>query len=95
MAGASSAGFFHEILDDLLECKALPQEKVKRLAPLDEHTLEDAITTRELMKLAVHVSSCSQVRAKSVWCPRHRFWRRSTPRSVFCSIGLRIVAQLG
>lgn len=52
----SSSGFFTNLLPDLEQAGAILQDKARRLQGLDELTVEEAITTRELMKLAIAVS---------------------------------------
>lgn len=53
--GVTPSSYFHLLLRDLVENEVVSPDKAQRLMPLDEHTVENAITTRELMKLAVHV----------------------------------------
>lgn len=49
--------FFRDLLGDLVEEGAMSQDKADKLAKLDEFTIQSAITTRELMHLAIRVRS--------------------------------------
>ena len=55
-APVSSSSFFTDLLPDLEQAGAVLPDKARRLQGLDELTVEEAITTRELMKLAISVS---------------------------------------
>jgi len=58
---AAGSSFFADLLADLVDADAIAQDKAQRLEGLDEHVIEAAVTTRELMKLAIAVRAVALV----------------------------------
>jgi len=71
--GDGSESFFGKLLPELVEAGAIDRPKAERLRPLEDSAVEQAISTKELMKLAIHVSP--RARAQSPPPQRHADFR--------------------